>query len=338
MKWLGLLSTIAIFSALLCGCQLAERVPARVIDVGGSAGRVVAFNPDASLIAVATLNGAVGIWSLDTGKRRAIWRAHRGTANGIVFLHNDRLLTAGYDGRVAIWTLLGILVKEWSADSPVTAFAAALPAGLGLSGHSDGWVRLWHLEGGLVRTWPIGKDEVRAVAITSDGRALAASDEDGGVTLWSPETQPKRVPRPPTVARSLVFSPAGDSLIGTGWFKLFSWQLPGGKLRVLPTAHRGIINSARFLPDGLLATISRQTDSSVLILDPISGVTVELLGRHDLCGTAVAVSRDGRYVASISDDATLRIWRIFNPAAVWSGPGAVRQAPPAGKPPRVKRY
>jgi WD40 repeat protein len=51
----------------------------------------------------------------------------------------------------------------------------------------------------------------------------------------------------------------------------------------------------------------------VLFLDPLSGKTNARYQQHDLCGVAVNVSPDGRYLATTSDDASVRIWKLSTP-------------------------
>ena len=79
----------------------------------------------------------------------------------------------------------------------------------------------------------------------------------------------------------------------------------------MPTRHRGIIRSIGYLPgSNLLASISRQTDSAVYLLDPESGAVVRRFQQHDLCGASIALSPDGHYLATTSDDASVRIWDL----------------------------
>jgi len=86
--------------------------------------------------------------------------------------------------------------------------------------------------------------------------------------------------------------------------------LPASMVR-LNTPHKGIIASLAWSPATReLMSISRQTDSSVLALDPESGALRKNYGKHDLCGASVAVTADGRYRITTSDDASVRIWHL----------------------------
>lgn len=305
----GLLFAIAI--SLIAGCQSVVGRPAdQVLQTGATGGRVLALDAESRLLGVGALDGSVRIWRLDGGERQAAWQAHPGTVNGIAFIAGNRLLTVGYDGQMTLWSAAGRRIRGWSVESPATAFSAAPTAGIVATGHSDGRVRLWDVAGNNRGQWTPHRGTVRALAMTADGQRIASSGTDGQVRIWSVGEQPRPLASPRTDARTLSFLRDGETLLGAGWFDLYRWELPTGGLRRLPTEHLGIINSLHVLPDGRLATISRQTDSAVLILDPDTGATLRRIGQHDLCGTAVTASSDGRVLVSTSDDATVRIWRL----------------------------
>jgi WD40 repeat protein len=298
---------------LLAGCEsLPERAPDLVLSNGSSGGSALATSPDSRLIAAGSLNGLIRLWQLPDGKAAGQWLAHRTTVNGIVFLDDgSRLLSAGYDGRIVIWTDQGRLIREWDSGSPVTALAASPDRDVVVSGHADGSVRLWQAEGGQIAEWTaVHRGMVRAVALGAAGDRVASSGTDGHVYWWHRQASPQRLADPPSDARTLVFAPGDASLLGAGWFRLFRWQLADGAFSSLATEHAGIINDLALTPNGRVFSISRQTDSAVLLLDAETGQTLQRFQRHDLCGVAVSPSPDGRFLTTTSDDASVRIWRL----------------------------
>ncbi len=139
----------------------------------------------------------------------------------------------------------------------------------------------------------------------------ASSSSDGTVVLWSEGAMRRQLDTPPADAWTLAFSPDGKTLSGGSWFRLYRWNLADGTLTTIATEHRGIIKSIQYIDDGNeLASISRQTDSSVYFLDAESGEVQRRFQRHDLCGGDIAVSPDGRYLATTSDDASVRFWLL----------------------------
>jgi WD40 repeat protein len=152
---------------------------------------------------------------------------------------------------------------------------------------------------------------VRAVAYHPATRRVASSGTDGRVFHWVLDEKPRSLPSPPTDAQDLAFSPDGKWLMGSGWFKLFRWRINDETLEILPTAHRGIVKSISFDRDGRhLASIGRQTDSAVYLLDARTGSVITRFQPHQLCGTFVRLSPDGRYLASTSDDANVHLWDL----------------------------
>lgn len=301
----------------LSGCVSPPRIPANVIlrDAHNN-GYTLAFDSRSETLASGGSEGRIRLWRLPDGKELSGWKAHTDSLQGLVFLDHDReLLSAAYDGTLAHWTRDGALLKRLNTPAPVTGMAADEAANLVVTGHSDGHVRLWRLADlSLARDLHPHRGAVRAVAYHAATRQLASSGTDGRVFYWRGREEPRPLPSPPTDAQDLAFAPDGTFLMGSGWFNLFRWQLDNAILQILPTAHHGIVKSISFSRDGrTLASIGRQTDSAVYLLDARTGVVLKRFQPHELCGSFVRLSPDGRYLASTSDDASVHVWDLQHP-------------------------
>jgi len=301
-----------------CAARAPAPPPAIVIDNAQVGGSVVAFDPGSTWVAFGDWRGTVGLRRLGDGAAVQRWRAHAGTVNGLVFLEGGRhILSAGYDGELTEWDASGRRLRQVQTGSPVLALAVGETDGIAITGHADGSVRVWDLDGLRPRRREVAHaGAVHAVAYLPGRRYIASSGRDGRVLLWrGPDASPESLPSPPTASRALQFSPDGRQLVGSGWFRLFRWGLADASLITLPTEHHGLIASIDYSPDGrYVASISRKTDSSVYFLDPASGAVLRRFRHHDLCGAAVALSPDRRWLATTSDDASVRLWRLEDPA------------------------
>ncbi len=299
----------------LAGCATPQRAepPAVIHADAHGGGSVVAFSQAGELLASGGWAGTLRLWQLPGGEALRHWQAHRGTVNGIAFLDGGRrLLTAGYDGVLAEWGVGGESIRQRATPAPVMHMVADTGHDRVLTGHRDGTVRLWRLaDFTLLQEHALHRGAVKAVAIAPGSPRYASSGADGRVFTWTEADAPRALADPPSDAWTLAFAPDGRWLLGGGWFRLFRWDLQNTALTVIPTRHHGIIKSMQYTADGkALATISRQTDSAVYFLDPVSGAVTRHFQRHDLCGAYIAVSADGRYLATTSDDASVRIWRL----------------------------
>lgn len=297
-----------------CGSFKSAPPPELIVSNAHVGGSVVSFNGASTRLALGDWRGGIGVWELPRGESPRRWHAHAGTVNGIAFVDADRrLLSAGYDGDLAEWDARGRPLRRVPTGSPVTAMTVSEADNTVITGHADGSIGVWRLDT-LQRqhSHRVHNDAVRAVAYLPGRQWLASSGADTRVFLWrTPATQPIALPGPPTDSRALQFSPDGRWLIGSGWFRLFRWDLASAELTTLPTEHHGVIKSLHYSADGrYVASISRKTDSSVYFIDPLNGRTLRRFQQHELCGAWVALSADGKYLATTSDDASARVWRL----------------------------
>jgi WD40 repeat protein len=71
------------------------------------------------------------------------------------------------------------------------------------------------------------------------------------------------------------------------------------------------VTSISYSPDGRdLASIGRHTDSSVHIEDTQDFNVERYYQSHKLCGYMIRISPDGRWMASTSDDESVRLYDL----------------------------
>ncbi|MCK5664770.1 MAG: hypothetical protein KAI17_14870 [Thiotrichaceae bacterium] len=305
---------------IICGCLFcllscqasAPSIPADVIikDAHGG-GSIVKFNNSETILASGGWSGYIRLWEIPKGIKIYSWKAHEGEITGIFFSHNDKqLISTGYDGVIKIWSAQGVLIKERNTTATILTMAVDEQHNIIITGHNDGIVRIWNrsdlapLEQRKQHSSP-----VRSVAFSAQTKMIASSASNSDVMLWPHSAPSIKLPSPFTDIRTLTFSQNGQVLLGGGWFNLYRWTLQDHKLQTLDTEHHGIIRSMDLLDNGAtLATISRQTDSSVLFLDPKNGSLKKRFQSHQLCGTDISVSKNQNYLATTSDDSSVRIW------------------------------
>lgn len=314
----------AVFWGLLCSLLLTActvhnyEQPFAIHHNAHSGGSIVAFNQAGTVLASGGWEGTVRLWQLPGSEALTHWPAHSDSVNGIVFIEGDRqLVTAGYDGILVKWSLDSAVIKRIDTGAPVMHMAADLARGRLVTGHYDGTVRIWSVpELDLIEQRALHLDSLKVVAIDAGSQRYASGDSNGNVYVWDETGLVRELETPPADAWTLAFSPDGQWLMGGSWFRLFRWNLQDGSLQTLPTEHHGIIKSIQYTGNSNeLASISRQTDSSVYFLDPASGETLRRFDAHDLCGAYISVSPDGHYLATTSDDASVRIWDLTAPPA-----------------------
>ena len=315
---LVLLMVVQLLLLAACASFQPGESPLVIKDKAHSGGSVVAFSQSGDRVASGGWEGTVRLWQLPEGREIRHWPAHSDSVNGIVFLDDDRqIVTAGYDGVLARRAVNGGLLEQIKTPSGITHMAADAHADRLVTGHKDGSVRLWQAtDFTLLKEQQLHRGAVKAVAIAPGATQYASSSTDGTVVLWAEDGSVRELEVPPADTWTLAFSPDGQTLSGGTWFRLYRWDLESGALTTIATEHHGIIKSIEYIDNGNeLATISRQTDSAVYFLDAETGEVTRRFQRHDLCGGDIVVSPDGRYLATTSDDSSVRFWLLDEASA-----------------------
>lgn len=159
---------------------VAHGGPAKDIEYDAASRTLLSAGFDYSLV----------LWDPDTGTVRARLVAHDGPLNDVAVVADEGLaVTASDDGTVGVAdTRRGRMVARLRGhEAKVVAVAAAADGRRVASAGWDGTVRVWSLPGGSeVARFGDPSARYTGVAFVSSSR-LAASDQNGGLTLWDLE-------------------------------------------------------------------------------------------------------------------------------------------------------
>lgn len=269
----------------------------------------VAFSPTGEIVASGGLRGEIALWRI--GASIARLHAHRDAVRALEFVSDERFVSAGDDGRIILWDLLArkALVERQSS----AATAMTLAGGNLITGHTDGYVRTWTAFD-LQPVHSLRLDSA-VLALAVHGSTLAIASEDGAVRLFSLELDLLReIQTGGPAAHDLRFSPDGKWFAAGTWFRLLVWNVHSGERRSIASEHNGLLASLDFSPDGnRLVSLGRHTDSALRVWDTRNFEVERRYQAHDLCGAMVRFSPDGRFIASVSDDESVRLYDLQLP-------------------------
>lgn len=202
--------------------------PERIVATHAGPVSGLAVAPDGRRIASSSWDGTARITPLDGGP--ALVRAgHQGGVNGVAFLPDGRLVTAGTDATVRIWPETGAPLTV-QLDTPVNAVVAAPDGEIAAAG-ADGTLRLIRPDGGIRASVEIGPRPVVALALSPDGRRLAAATVGGAVGLVDRAEARVRLTLvgPGLPVWSLAFRGADELVTGGGDRLVRLWDLRTGE-------------------------------------------------------------------------------------------------------------
>ncbi len=215
----------------------------------------LAISPAGGIVAAGDNDGRIMAWDLKTRQQLFVLPAHKGEVTAVDISHDGRLLaSAGKDKRVTVWNIskqqqvASLEIKDKPTDIEFSRSGQQLAIS---AGNKESWV--WSMSSNRTRTVK-SDDDVRAVALSPDGRLLATGGKDKLISLWEPGT---------------------------------------GRLQRRLSGHNKDIRMLAFVAGGK-RLVSVSDDKQGILWDTKNGTQLRILGGHDDQIVHLAVSRDGR--------------------------------------------
>jgi WD40 repeat protein len=297
--------------------RLTRQTRARLPKVPRSQAAAVGagLSPGGRLLAVFAGEG-VYLYDTATGHERRRLAADRFGHESLTFSRDSRTLA----------TLIGIadryVIRLWNLSTGESRLTLVRPNFVEAIAFSPDGKLLASWEGGQVlHLWDAatgrevcqGRAAGRAWAFSPDGKTLATADSEGTVALWQTAGLKKQATFKPSAAvrgrtiltPRLAFAPDGGLLAVGGLETLVLWDVTTRKERLrLPDREA---RRLAFAPDG--KTLACAGHSEIRLWDAVTGKRLHNRPGHDSHVWAVAVSPDGKVVASASwSDPAVRLW------------------------------
>lgn len=222
-----------------------------------------AFTRDGARVLVGGAWGELTAWDAATGEPVGSWMAHQDGVTRVGVLPDGRVVSAGYDRALRVWSARGgepLLALEGGHERAIHALALSRDGALAATGGSDGRAVVWDLQAGAARftaTHPAG---VTGAAFTPDGARLVTSCDDRHLRAWDVASG-REVAAHQVAERSIygmALSPCGAFAVtvGDGEVRLVrvadgatirEWTAPGVQL------------AAAFAPDGAWALVGARS-------------------------------------------------------------------------------
>lgn len=280
-------------------------------DLRGHGGpvRALAVAPDGRTAISGSFDSSAIVWALDSGRALAVLRAHDGAINAVA-AHAGGYVTAGEDGRIALWGM-----NPANEPARIIKPHEAPVSGLAISGYgarlaSSSWDRTIAItdiaSGAVLRRLEGHTDSVNAVAFLHDGQRVVSAGYDATLRIWPADGGAPIAVTLPAALNAVAVTRAG--LIAAGGANGFVYLLDsdGKRIADIDAGEIPAIALAVSADSARLAAASPR--GSVTFIDVAGRAKLFTLSGPGLPVWSAAFTPDGRQLLTGGSDRLVRRW------------------------------
>ena len=283
----------------------------------------VAFSPDGNTLASGSWDNTVRMWDATTGEQKTTLNGHTDRITSVAFSPDGNTLASGsWDNTVHIWdATTGEQKTTLNGHTDRISAVAFSPDGdTFATGSDDQTIRLWKtIDLKHVTTLKGHAEEIYSIAFSPDSNTIATGSADNTVRLWNVNTgiHKTTLNRHSDDISTIAFSPDGKT-IATGSPEdqtVRLWDAQTGKHKTILTGDRTWgITSILYSQDGgtLICGSFVSNPSTIAWWDTNKGKYKTTPEEYLSTIFSVAISPDGKTIASGSTDQTVGLWDAFS--------------------------
>jgi len=270
--------------------------------------RALAIAPDGTQAVSGSFDTSAIRWSLNLNTAQQVLRLHDGAVNAVAYLRDGRVVTAGADARIAIWTpgqqQPDRILNGHSA--PIASVAISPDNTVLASASWDRTVRLWPLNGGEPRVLEGNAQNANGIVFSPDGKNVVSAGYDATVRIWPLSGGGEIVRSLPTPLNDVAVAPDGEIVAAGANGKVYFLSAGGDVLSEIEASPTPVIAVA-ISPDGNLVAAAG-IRGSVAVIERKSRKLAHTLVGPGLPVWSVAFFPDNRTLLTGGTDRMIRRW------------------------------
>jgi len=292
--------------------------PVLTLAAHEASANLVIFDQSGNKLLTSSADNTVRLWDVRARYMSTLVEQHDHIISSARFSPDgQKIYASSWHGTGLVWSLTqGVLSKRSVRDPEMStsALCAAIRPDhrqIALGGF-DGTVRIWELgEPDGQRPLQVFKDIGIPLSMdySPNGRWLAVATKEGSIRIWNSETfRETPLLRHGSRVNAVRFSPDGDWLASAsvdGTIAL--WRVALKFERVATFQLGSEATSVAFSPTGSLLVAGLASRVAIIVSLP-EGRQLGSLQGHELAIRSVAWSANGHWIATGSDDWTVRLW------------------------------